>query len=142
MWDKYFEICCIALYKIIFFTVIINLYVVTLASWWRFTFLIKIWTCPTYIVYPWVSIAIEAISNCCSKNLRYYRDYEQNKTNATSHHLFFCKLIIVFTLSTLCVTCLLTCMGNPKTSLEKWVEIASEGEIKLLFIHDALKRFS
>jgi hypothetical protein len=74
-------------------------------------------------VYPWVSIAIEAISNCCSKNLRYYRDYEQNKTNATSHHLFFCKLIIVFTLSPLCVTCI----GNPKTSLEKRVEIVSEG---------------
>ena len=30
-------------------------------------------------VYRWVSIAIEAISNCCSKNLRYYRDYDQKK---------------------------------------------------------------
>ena len=40
-------------------------------------------------VYPWVSIAIEAISNCCSKNLRYYSGNEQNKTNATSHHWFF-----------------------------------------------------
>ena len=38
--------CCIQY----FFTLIINLYVVTLASWWRFTFLIKIWTFPTYTV--------------------------------------------------------------------------------------------
>ena len=37
-------------------------------------------------VYPWVRFAIEVVSNCCSKNLRYCRDYEQNKTNGTSHN--------------------------------------------------------
>ena len=49
-------------------------------------------------VYLWVSIAVEAISDCCSKNLR-NTDYEKSQKNATFHH---CVYTFIFISASLC----------------------------------------